>query len=646
MNKKLVLTLPLLSLSILLISQVNVILPSGGQIAADPYAFVRIPDSLLQYANEVVREESTVFKVESLRAGSMTYRRVVTILNDESHANLEVVYYDKDSRIRRFEANLYDARGRLIRKVDKDEIKDYSAVADFSIYQDDRRQVLEIRHSEYPYTVEIEYEMRLAGHQFCTYPSWIIQGFGTAMEKGELVLDMPAGLKFHYQVLNISLEPKKTEDKGREIYTWTVGNLKAPRSESYMPQRYKVLPMVMVSPDQFEWDRYQGSMANWQAFGKFMSSLFDGRDQLPEAAVQTIHRLVEDAGSDSEKVHRLYRYLQDNMRYVSVQLGIGGWQPFDATYVSEKRYGDCKALSNYMKSILAVAGIEAYPALIYNGDLRYEVQEDFTMPRFNHMILYVPGEKMWLECTSNNYPAGYIGYSNSNRNALLVTPEGGHLLKTPVYEAADNIESHRAQIDVDVSGQARLQVESDYAGADHEIFRSLKSYRSEEDQKKWLLEQQGNAGFKLEQYELNCDANQPNSRLRYGASISRFAQKAGKRLFVPLKPITPLVSIPPKNDNRLYPIQIQRAYTERDTVVLRFPEGFEVESAPELEEVIASSFGQYRRRITIEEGQVTFYREVNMQVAQLPAEAYEDYRNFYKEVAKADGAQLVLKFVE
>lgn len=613
-------------------------------IGSDPFfPVVTIPDSLLTNANEVIREEITEFKVESVRAGSFAYRKVVTILNEDSRAQVTAVFYDKESRIRKFQANLYNEAGELIRKIDKDEIKDYSAVADFSIYQDDRVQVLEIRHSQYPYTIEVEYEMRLEGSHFCNYPRWDIQEFGTAVEYARFTIDLPAGMKFHHQVLNLELEPKHVNDKNREIFTWEVSQLKALRTESRMPPGTQILPMLITSPDVFQWGKYQGSMASWEAYGKFMGELFAERDQLPEAEATAIRQLVAEVNDPQEKIQRLYRYMQENMRYVSVQLGIGGWQPFDASYVSDKRYGDCKALSNYMKAILKEVGIAAYPALIYNGDLRYEVQPDFTTPRFNHMILYVPDEDMWLECTSSTFPPGYIGQSNSNRNALLITPTGGHLQKTPLYDLEDNLEAHWALIDLHATGEADLKIDSRYSGADHELYRSLKNQLPEEEQRKWLLKQQESAGFKLKDFTLNTAPDQPESRLEYTASIGHFAQKAGKRLFVPIKPISPAVSIPPRNDHRRYPIFFSRDYCERDTIVLRFPEGYQLESKPALQQELTADFGQYRYSMELDEGQITYFRELRIQAGQLPPEQYEEYREFYKAVAKADGAQLVLK---
>ncbi|HEY4148413.1 MAG TPA: transglutaminase-like domain-containing protein [Chitinophagaceae bacterium] len=91
------------------------------------------------------------------------------------------------------------------------------------------------------------------------------------------------------------------------------------------------------------------------------------RDQLPDEAKKKIHALTDSLHNEREKINAVYRFLQQNTHYVSIQLGIGGWQPFDAAYVYNKRYGDCKALSNYMVAMLREIGISGNSVLIRGG---------------------------------------------------------------------------------------------------------------------------------------------------------------------------------------------------------------------------------------------------------------------------------------
>lgn len=608
------------------------------------YSILGIPDSLIRNANEVVRTDRQVFTVESLRSGKLTCHRVVTILNEKSDANEQVLFYDKETKIRKLEARLYDAFGQLIREAEKSEIVDQSAISDFSIYEDNRFKRLEILHSEYPYTVVFDYEMDLRGMQFCTYPDWRIQEYAASVQEGSFTVNLPRGMRFFHRALNIELVPEMNKNQQQDIFTWSVHNLPAIPAEPNAPPPSATLPVVLMAPDQFQWDSYQGSMATWKDYGNFMSELFKGRDVLPEAVLQDVLRIATEAGEGRARINALYRYLQTNMRYVSVQLGIGGWQPFDARYVSEKKYGDCKALTNFMKAVLKAAGIEAYPALIYSGRLDYEVQEDFTTPKFNHVILYIPAEDYWLECTSNHYPPNYIGQSNSGRNAMLITPTGGRLLRTPELSAAANLETHRILVKITPEGSARVEVEAKYTGADHEHWRYMTHGISQEEAEKNLIQNSSLPSFSLEKLEIDALADRPESHVVYVAQVSRYATKAGKRFFVPLNAITPYDKVPAALELRRLPVVIRRGYTERDEITLEMPEGYQIESLPNATTELKTEFGSYRLSFERDAGQknVICKRELVVHAGTWPAARYTEYRDFFKQVAKSDATKAVL----
>ena len=99
-------------------------------------------------------------------------------------------------------------------------------------------------------------------------------------------------------------------------------------------------------------------------------------------------------------------------------MGIGGWKPMPASEVSKKGYGDCKALTNYMRTLLTAAGIPSYYAIIYNDDSVINFDKDFPKLDGNHVILMVPTEKndIWLENTSQRVAFNHLSYSSHNRN--------------------------------------------------------------------------------------------------------------------------------------------------------------------------------------------------------------------------------------
>ncbi len=174
---------------------------------------------------------------------------------------------------------------------------------------------------------------------------------------------------------------------------------------------------------------------------------------------------------DKEKMKLIYKYLQNNFRYVSIQLGIGGYKPFQASFVNKKKYGDCKALSNYMQACLDAVGITSYQALInaeYNSE---KVDPLFPQNAFNHVILCVPGKKdtTWLECTSNTTDFGMLGSFTENRNALLITPDGGVLVSTPKSKASENI----------FNMSTKVTLNDDASGASESILKTSGEYKQD-----------------------------------------------------------------------------------------------------------------------------------------------------------------------
>src|SRR6185295_15281183 len=152
-------------------------------------------------------------------------------------------------------------------------------------------------------------------------------------------------------------------------------NLPAYEEEPNSPKG--IHPRVLTSPIEFEVEGYHGSIKEWEDISKFSYTLNKGRDLLPESEKEKVRELLKGENDTYEKIRKLYEYMQSKTRYVSIQLGLGGWQTIEAKEVVAKGYGDCKALSNYMKALLNTAGIPAYIALISPGSEPRTLYQDF-----------------------------------------------------------------------------------------------------------------------------------------------------------------------------------------------------------------------------------------------------------------------------
>ncbi|MBV6441575.1 MAG: DUF3857 domain-containing protein [Haliscomenobacteraceae bacterium CHB4] len=599
-----------------------------------------IPANLMENADAVVRSQEITLDVSAPDEAVFKEKRAVTLLNNKSHYNELRLYYDSFNKIGRIRGHLYDADGNFIRDAEKKEIEDRSAINGFSIYEDDRMRILHVNHDRYPYTVVFEYEIKY--RDLLGYDDWDIQQFGTAVERARLAVTLPSEIKLYHKSLNIKLKPVVTPDKGKTRYEWEVENLPAVKQEPYAPSAYEILPQVLLSPSVFKADGYTGSMASWKEFGQFQYELAKGRDELSPALKAKVRELTADSKTGSEKIAALYRYLQENTRYVSIQLGIGGWQPFDAQYVEKNKYGDCKALSNFMKALLKEAGINSCPAIVKAGDSFYDISEDFTTSAFNHVILYIPSEETWLECTSDDFPPNYLGNFTAGRKVLLVTEQGGKIASTPALSAAANTADNHTEIVVTPDGKAAIRVRSNLSGALHEWYRYMANNLPPEELNKKMQEQNPIPQAYFTQLQVQPFKETPGVRIEYAMDVPQFGSKAGKRLFLPINPVNAFRDVPPANDKRIHPVEVKNGYVEQDTIILHLPEGYSVESIPAENTTLTNEFGAYSMQIVRREKTLQLVRRLEINPIRMPAGRYGEWRNFCRDIAKADAMKVVL----
>ena len=300
------------------------------------YAVSKISPALLKGANAVLRFEQIRFEINSTKEAILRNHYVITILNENGDEWADMVeYYDKFRQIESVEGILYDANGKQLKRVKKKDLEDYSGVSGNNLIDDSRIKHHNFYYKVYPYTVEYIIEINNKSTLF--FPRWAPQGRERlSVENSSMSIVCPAGYQFRYKAFNYDKEPVVTQEKNNRISTWSASNMAAIAKEPYSPMWHEIATVVIFGPTEFEMDDYKGNMANWQDFGKFVYALKQGRDQLPENIKQTVHKLSNGVADPYLKIARLYEYMQKNTRYISIQLGIGGWQPFDAREVATK----------------------------------------------------------------------------------------------------------------------------------------------------------------------------------------------------------------------------------------------------------------------------------------------------------------------
>ena len=605
-------------------------------------------DSLLTLgADAVVRLELLRFEVRDPGRASETVRRAVTVLNSDGRdrGELYVFYDNRLQHLKELTGQIFDAEGKVVRKLAKDDEEDFSAISDRSQYGDGRVRVARLYYDTYPYTVEFEYEVLHEG--LVNWPTWYPQEEGIPVVFGRFDLVTPPNVIARYTVQGGSLEPELSLQGNRNVVRWEIREEPALEIEPFGPAWQDQVVAVHTAPTTFEVEGIPGDMSSWRAFGQWYHTLNDGRTTLPPDVRDEVHRLTAGLSDVREKVWRLYAYMQETTRYVSIQLGVGSWQTFDAAYVHERGYGDCKALSNYMQALLEEAGIESFPALIRGGIRAPTILADFPSNQFNHVILYVDlgqGEGIWLENTDQTIPFGHLGDFTEGRYALLIRPGGGELVRTPSSEAQQNQRVLHGQVRLGPKGDATAQVETRHAGNEQDLIRQNLANRSGRERELWLHEYIDVPNFEIVSADLSAvDARTLSVTLSLALKLPRYAARTGKRLFLPLNLLHRWTYVPPTVEERTQPVEFfSHAFAHADTIRYELPEGFVVEAMPDPVEV-ETVFGRYAAKVDVEpDGALVYYRGVEITQATFPAEYYDDFRDFMLQIDRADRAQVVL----
>jgi hypothetical protein len=405
--------------------------------------------------------------------------------------------------------------------------------------------------------------------------------------------------------------------------------------------------VLFAAPTYFDFDGFKGDLKSWENMGSWIYQLNKGKDVLTDATKQDVAKAISGLGTDQEKVRALYHYLQGKTRYVSIQLGLGGLMPFDALTVDKYGYGDCKALSNYMGALLKEAGIKSHYALIYGGEGRRILVEDFPKSYFNHAILAVPMENdtIWLECTSQSNPFGYLGNFTSDRQALLVTEAGGKLVRTPKYNHSQNAMTQKAIFKIEESGNAKGSLELEVRATQAENGGVIDVVRASSDtKKKWIQQYFGLPSLEVVSYEFGLeDAPIPVVIVKSDLVVKNMAGKSGNRFFLQPNQLNVYsTNLPAAKDGRKGRFERKMGFVDVDEIVYAWPEGFEVENLPK-EISIDSEFGVYRAEFLVEGTQLTYKRNFELRDGVYEASQYQPYRDFLSKVERSDKTKVVLK---
>ena len=611
---------------------------------AQNYGVSAIPDSLLKNADVVLRTEKLEIKISSASNASIKHIYALTILNEDGRDYADYMnVYDKFHKLNKVVAKLFDSKGTLLKTVKKRDMLDIAYDDRVSIISDARTVRFDFAWKAYPYTVEYEDEEDMKG--FFSLPQWLpVQGSRFAIQNSSFTVKFPANYSLNYKLLTKTIAPIVQQYDDFKTYEWNINNYTAFEWETFSTKRIFTTPGVIIAPSDFEIDGFKGNLNSWKSFGQFNWKLFQGRDILPETIKADIHKLTDNIKDVDEKIKILYDYLQQNTHYISIQLGIGGWQPFDANYVAKYKYGDCKALSNYMVAILKEAGITAKHVIIKAGKGENGLLKDFPVNSFNHVVMFAlnGNDTTWLECTSQFQSPGFMGSFTCDRDAMMIDSAGGHIVHTPIYNASDNIESRVIDAKIELDGTLSADINTTYKGISQEEKHYIINKATKDEKDKILNSELHLPTYHIDFAEFKEHKNKiPTIEEHLKITAPNYANYSAKRLFL----IPNLINKEDRLDTakkRKFDICIKESFTDIDSIQIKVPEGYTVESMPK-DVSVENNFESYRFTTKFENNTIKVFRKHIEYAGTYPAEDYIKLAAIYNTMYQSDRSKMVLR---
>lgn len=571
----------------------------------------------------------SMVSLRQIKDGKLTINDTITIqINDrdgDSDAEIQMPY-SKGDKLSIGDAWIEDMSGNIIRKLKSKEILDRSYISDISLYEDDFVKEFELKHNQYPY--RIVYSYRLTLNKFIQIASYDYRNKRLKIRNAKVIVETTEDQAIKFKQRNIDT-PKKETNLKTVRYVWQF-SYEPLLKETNASVNNSNAPLLEIVPLNFVYG-VSGSFENWQTFGNWIYRLNANKDYLPESETKKIDGLLHGITEDKEKARILYHYLQDYNRYINVTLNVGGLQTHSAEYVTTNRYGDCKALTNYMKAILKYAGIPSYYTLITMSDQVKDINPDFACQAFNHAILTIPfgSDTTFLECTSNNLPFGYIHSSIQNRKALLISENSSKLISVPAQILQDVLCNRSIKTILNADNSANTTMLITRRGEEYEESNYLSKNINKNVVDKYMRNNILVGSFDLVNFNfIKTPRDSAQIQLDVQCRMHSIYKKFGNNISItPYSLKVPFYETP---DKRKQDVQIDYPLYYEDNLVYEIP-NTAISKIPSNIQVI-TPFGHYFLQFAAKDNQLTVYKSMLIKAGNYPLTEYGKFYEFIQQL--------------
>ncbi len=475
-------------------------------------------------------------------------------------------------------------------------------------------------------------------------------------------LQLPSGWEYKASWINYS-EVKPTQS-GANSWQWVVSDITAIRKEAEMPPIEGVAGQMAISffpPGGAS----NNGFKSWPEMGKWYLNLTNGRRDASPQINQQVASLTASGKTQLEKMKAIGYFVQHDIRYVAIELGVGGWQPHSASEVFTHHYGDCKDKATLMSSMLSQIGVESFYVLI-NVERGAIFPETPARIGFNHAILAmklpaglsdpslvatVPhprlGTLLYFDPTNELTPFGEIGGYLQENYGLLVTSEGGELVELPKQEPAMNSIVRTATLTLDPSGTLKGDVTETRMGDRAWVERErLRTVTKDTDRVKPIEDLLAGSLslFRITKASItNLNKTDQPFGFNYTFEAQGYAKNAGGLILVRPRVLGVKTSgVLETKEPRKFPVEFDGPSRDTDTFDITIPAGLVVDDVPPPLDA-DYGFASYHSKTEVKGNVIHYSRTFEVKELSVPVAKSDELKKFYRQIGGDERNTVVLK---
>lgn len=649
-----------------LIGIILLISAAQSSFAGDAPAWMRalasspLPDHTDE-TNAVLLYDEQVVTVVSVDKIKNHVRKAYKILrpSGRDYGNVSVPFNPRQ-KINRLHGWCIPAQGKDYEVKDKDAVEvALPKIEGSELISDVRSKFLSIPAAEPGSIVGYEYE--LEEQPFALQDDWYFQD-SIPVRESHYRLALPPGWEFKTTWFNT---PESQPAQSGNEWEWTASNVKAAVPEFDMPPWRVVAGHMAIS--FFPAGGAPGkSFATWPQMGFWYADLTRGRSEASLEIKQKVAGLVASKSTTLARIQAIAAFVQSDIRYVAIELGIGGWQPHLATDVFAWRYGDCKDKATLMASMLHEIGVDSYYVAINVNRGAVSQGRPPDVGAFNHVVLAIKlpedvkdnslhallfhpklGRLLFFDPTNEFTPFGQIGGYLQGNYGLVVAGDSSELLELPRQSTDTNGIHRTAKLKLGYDGTLEGDFEEDRVG-DRAVQQreALRSVTNEADRARPVEQFLSHAFSKFQITRasvINPLAITEPFGYRYSVVAPEYAKATGDLLLVRPRIVGSKSStLLDTKEPRRFAVVFDGLVKDTDSFEISLPSLFVVEDLPPPADA-DYSFASYHSKTDVTEGVLRYTRTFEIKEFTVPLDKIEDLRKFYRLVAKDERGTAVLR---